>query len=170
MDSPGPSPPCLLELVQYVHEVGHRHDSWPTVAVHGSVHSQDPVKVQIPIKGFHQPQTCKLCFGHLLYSSTDIKKDVFLNFAGAYLSATPLTHLVAFVVVPAHRQIVFIEGVDLAETIFFHTLVRVFATWAVKTNFVQTMMKNVTDSVQSAQTRRLRQERMERYYRAKDEI
>lgn len=69
--------------------------------------------------------------------------------AGTYFSPMPLTHLVAFVVVPAHRQIVFIEGVDLATTVFLNTVLRVFVTWALKTDFVQIMMKNVTESAQA---------------------
>jgi len=64
---------------------------------------------------------------------------------GAYISPEPFITLVSFVVVPAHRQIVFLAGADVVIIIFFNTLLRAFATWAIKTDFVQMAMQNITD-------------------------
>lgn len=51
----------------------------------------------------------------------------------------------AFVFIPAHKRIVFMAGFDLAMTVFLHTVVRTFASWAVNTTFVQMAMKNMTE-------------------------
>jgi len=56
----------------------------------------------------------------------------------------PLANLIAFVAVPAHRQIVFMAGADLVSSIFITTAFRAVAIWTVKTNFVQTVMRNMT--------------------------
>lgn len=68
------------------------------------------------------------------------------------MSITPFATLIAFIVVPAHKQIVFVTGVELVAGIFVKTVVRVFATWAVKTDFVQGMMRNVTDTARAAES------------------
>lgn len=75
------------------------------------------------------------------------KKHLSFNFVGTYLSITPLANLIAFVAVPAHKQIVFVAGADLVAGIFLTTVCRALAMWTIKTNFVQAMMRNITDSV-----------------------
>jgi hypothetical protein len=67
------------------------------------------------------------------------------SFVGSYLSVGPIYDLIAFIVVPAHKQLVFRACADLATTVFLTTLVRVVSVWAVKTEFVQTMMRNITE-------------------------
>jgi len=52
---------------------------------------------------------------------------------------------------PAHKQIIFIAGIELVMSTFITTLIRIFAVWAVKTHMVQTMMQNLTDSAMSAE-------------------
>ncbi|KAF2033122.1 hypothetical protein EK21DRAFT_59322 [Setomelanomma holmii] len=83
----------------------------------------------------------ELTIGRLWYHA-----HLFFNFTGTYFSTTPLAMLVAFIIIPAHKQIVFMESAQLVETVFFVTLVRLFAVWVVKTSFVQDMMRNVTSS------------------------
>ncbi|KAL1598637.1 hypothetical protein SLS60_007777 [Paraconiothyrium brasiliense] len=69
------------------------------------------------------------------------------NFAGSFISITPLAELIAFVAIPAYKQIVFVAGADLACQIFFVTVVRQFASWAVQTEFAQELLRNVTEMV-----------------------
>lgn len=43
---------------------------------------------------------------------------------------------------------VFLAGADVVTRIFFTTLLRVVASWAVKTDFVQTMMRDTTENAE----------------------
>ncbi|KAJ4371269.1 hypothetical protein N0V83_004486 [Neocucurbitaria cava] len=79
-------------------------------------------------------------------------KHLFFNFVGNFLSITPFATLIAFIVVPAHKQIVFVTGVELVAGVFVKTVVRIFATWAVKQEFVQLIMKNMTDTARAAES------------------
>jgi hypothetical protein len=63
-----------------------------------------------------------------------------------FLSPFSLADLIGFIVIPAHQRVVFLAGVELVATTFLFTVVRVFATWAVKTEFAQTMMRNITEN------------------------
>ncbi|KAF1845092.1 uncharacterized protein K460DRAFT_405367 [Cucurbitaria berberidis CBS 394.84] len=73
-----------------------------------------------------------------------LKMHLTMNIIATYLSVTPFANLIGFIIIPAHQQIVFKAGAELVAGIFFATLVRVFATWAVKTDFMQRIMANVT--------------------------
>lgn len=81
-------------------------------------------------------------------------QNLMRSFFGLFFSATPLVTLMAFIFVPAHKRIVFIQGCDLLVTLFVQTVVRVFATWAVKTEFAQTVFRNMTDYANTAQAER----------------
>ena len=71
---------------------------------------------------------------------------VAMNFFGAYtFSMAPLSTLIAFAVLPVHRQMVFIAGTDLLGTVFVTMLVRVFADWVVKTGIVQWILSDWTE-------------------------
>ena len=63
----------------------------------------------------------------------------------SYLSVGPMYDLIAFIVVPAHKQIVFRAGADLVTNVFLTTLCSVVASWAVKTGYAQTLMRNMTE-------------------------
>jgi hypothetical protein len=63
-----------------------------------------------------------------------------------FLSPFALADLIAFIIVPGHQRVVFLAGVESVAMTFLFTLVRVFATWAVKTDFAQTMMRNITEN------------------------
>lgn len=66
-----------------------------------------------------------------------------MNLFGAYtFSMAPLATLIAFVVFPAHQQMVFIATTDLLGTVFVTMLVRLFAGWVVKTDIVQAIISN----------------------------
>lgn len=49
---------------------------------------------------------------------------------------------------PVHKQIVFLAGADLVGTVFMTTLIRVFAGWAVKTEFAQGFIRNMTEGAE----------------------
>ncbi|KAI1666719.1 hypothetical protein L13192_08963 [Pyrenophora tritici-repentis] len=72
-------------------------------------------------------------------------RQIGLGFFTIYLCFTPLIRLAAFVLVPAHRQMVFSEGVQLVATVFSCTVVRAFAGWAVKTEAIQMAMRNTVE-------------------------
>jgi hypothetical protein len=63
-----------------------------------------------------------------------------------YLSLAPLAHLIVLIVAPAHRRIVVLAGVDIVDTFFVNTLFRIAVAWVVKTDYMQAVMRNVTES------------------------
>jgi hypothetical protein len=67
------------------------------------------------------------------------------SFFSTYFSAAPLATLMAFIFVPAHKRIVFMAGFNLVVTLFVQTVVRMFASWAVKTEYAQATFKNMTE-------------------------
>ncbi|KAH7080127.1 hypothetical protein BKA63DRAFT_236275 [Paraphoma chrysanthemicola] len=75
-----------------------------------------------------------------------MKSHIVYNLVGTYVTVQPLATLIAFVVIPAHRQIVFLSGANLVSSVFFTTLVRLFSAWLVKTQFAQDFMRNMTSS------------------------
>ncbi|KAF3048022.1 hypothetical protein E8E12_007242 [Didymella heteroderae] len=76
----------------------------------------------------------------------EINGHIAMNFFGAYtFSMAPLATLIAFAVLPAHQQMVFIAGADLMGTVFVTMLVRVFAGWVVKTGIVQGIISDMTN-------------------------
>lgn len=78
-----------------------------------------------------------------------MRKHLAFNIVTSFLSIGPLAELIAFIIVPAHTQIVFLAGADLVAKTFLITIIRVFATWAVKTDFAQAMMRNITETTLS---------------------
>ncbi|OAL46573.1 hypothetical protein IQ07DRAFT_155548 [Pyrenochaeta sp. DS3sAY3a] len=74
-------------------------------------------------------------------------KHLSFHFVGTFLSITPLANLIVFAAVPAHKQIVFVAGAHLVASIFLTTVCRALAMWTIKTDYVQGMMRNITDSV-----------------------
>ncbi|KAJ4360194.1 uncharacterized protein N0V89_000754 [Didymosphaeria variabile] len=103
-----------------------------------------------------------------LESPRKIREDmlgvVAMSFAGSFISITPLAELIAFVAIPAYKQTVFVAGADLAFHIFFVTVVRKLASWAVQTEFAQGLMQNVTKSVVDGRNE------AERYAKFKNEL
>jgi hypothetical protein len=61
-----------------------------------------------------------------------------------YFSPIPLAVLIAFIIIPAHKRVVFVTGAELVGTVFYHTIVRVFAIRLVKTDLVQKALRNMT--------------------------
>jgi hypothetical protein len=55
----------------------------------------------------------------------------------------------SFVLVPAHKRIVFVPGAELVWELFYGILVRAFAVRVIKTDFVQRYMRNVTELAQN---------------------
>ncbi|KNG52459.1 hypothetical protein DDE82_006309 [Stemphylium lycopersici] len=78
-----------------------------------------------------------------------LQSYLLFNSFGVYFSITPLARLTAFVVIPAHRQLVFTEAMELIVTIFFHVVIRAFANWVVKTQYAQDFMRNVTREMEN---------------------
>jgi hypothetical protein len=70
----------------------------------------------------------------------------------------PLAELIAFIIVPAHRQLVFLTGAELIASVFFTTVLRVVATWAIKTDYAQTMMRNITEAGRAREFERFKHE------------
>lgn len=96
-----------------------------------------------------------------------LSKHLSYNFISSYLSIAPLANLIAFIVVPAHRQIVFIAGAELVTSIFLTTVVRAFSVWLIKTDFMQMMMRNITDNAIEIHSR---QERMAAFEKFENEL
>ncbi|KAI4652354.1 hypothetical protein J4E93_002555 [Alternaria ventricosa] len=74
----------------------------------------------------------------------DLGEHLIFNFLGTFFSVTPLVRLLAFILVPAYKQIIFIEGIQLVWTVFALQFLRITASWAVKTEFAQGFMQNMT--------------------------
>jgi hypothetical protein len=77
------------------------------------------------------------------------KQHLIFNFIAAYFSTTPLAVLMSFVLVPAHKRIVFVTGAELVWELFYGILVRAFAVRVIKTDFAQRYMRNVTEFAQN---------------------
>ncbi|KAI4699994.1 hypothetical protein J4E81_004028 [Alternaria sp. BMP 2799] len=71
-------------------------------------------------------------------------EHLIFNFLGTFFSVTPPVRLLAFILAPAYKQIIFIEGIQLVWTVFALQFLRITASWAVKTEFIQTFMQNMT--------------------------
>ncbi|KAI4630478.1 hypothetical protein J4E80_001414 [Alternaria sp. BMP 0032] len=71
-------------------------------------------------------------------------EHLIFNFLGTFFSVTPLVRLAAFILAPAYKQMIFIEGIQLVWTVFALQFLRIIASWAVKTEFAQTFMQNMT--------------------------
>ena len=95
----------------------------------------------------------KLCVsGPCTHACSNGKADqdwqvVAMDYAGSFISTTPLAELVAFIAIPAYKQTVFVAGADLVFQVFVVTVARKFAKWAVQTEFAQEFMQNVTKTV-----------------------
>jgi hypothetical protein len=85
-------------------------------------------------------------------------KNLMGSFFSTYFSAAPLAILMAFVFVPAHKRVVFMAGFDLIVSLFVQTVIRMFASWAVKTDLAQAAFRNMTESadISRRNTERLR--------------
>ncbi|RYO36438.1 hypothetical protein AA0111_g2859 [Alternaria arborescens] len=77
-----------------------------------------------------------------------LKSHLIFGFLGTFFSVAPFVRLIAFVVVPAYKQILFIEAIELVLAVFTMQFLRMMASWAVKTEFVQAVMRNVTGEVE----------------------
>ncbi|RYO64746.1 hypothetical protein AA0113_g5799 [Alternaria arborescens] len=77
-----------------------------------------------------------------------LKSHLIFGFLGTFFSVAPFVRLIAFVVVPAYKQILFIEAIELVWAVFTMQFLRMMASWAVKTEFVQAVMRNVTGEVE----------------------
>ena len=58
-----------------------------------------------------------------------------------------MADLIAFAIVPASRQVVFVAGAHVLFEIFFIVVIRVVTNWVVQTNFVQGGLQNITDDL-----------------------
>lgn len=77
------------------------------------------------------------------FSLLHLSVDFTINFFGI----APLVTLVGFILVPAHKRIVFEEGVDLAWQLFFGAFLSVMMPWAMEKEFAQEFARSVTDSM-----------------------
>lgn len=59
---------------------------------------------------------------------------------------SPFATLIAFILIPAHKRIVFEAGVDLAWKVFWGAFLHVVVPWAMEKEFVQEFLRNVTET------------------------
>jgi hypothetical protein len=149
MDCARQSPTSVAELVQHVSEMGVGDDGgrvgnshrWPCRAP-----GYEIFLAQINTGWF---EIRKLSFPLLLIRHLTRKQHLIFNFIAAYFSTTPLAVLMSFVLVPAHKRIVFVTGAELVWELFYGILVRAFAVRVIKTDFAQRYMRNVTEFAQN---------------------
>ncbi|CAN9222585.1 unnamed protein product [Alternaria alternata] len=77
-----------------------------------------------------------------------LKSHLIFGFLGTFFSVAPFVRLIAFAVVPAYKQILFIEAIELVWAVFTMQFLRIMASWAVKTEYVQAVMRNVTGEME----------------------
>ena len=63
------------------------------------------------------------------------------------MSIGPLASLIGFVVIPATKRVVFEEGIDTVEAVFFSAFFRLAIPWVVRTKIVQEFMGNFTEGI-----------------------
>ena len=66
------------------------------------------------------------------------------------VSINAIVELLAFIVIPAYKQIVFLAGADLVFHIFVATVVSVVSSWAIRTDLVQGTLRNMTGVIMRA--------------------
>jgi hypothetical protein len=155
MDSARQSPTRVFELVQHISQMGTSNDVGRSGAPYTGTRYQgsyQPLVSQSNTRGVEICEFILAISSYLLRQSNKVQpKHLVYNLFSTYFSPEPLAVLIAFVVVPAHKRLVFIMGADLIWGLFYHTVVRAFAVWALKTEFLQQLMRNITASTEKMQ-------------------
>ncbi|KAH8665939.1 hypothetical protein BGZ60DRAFT_410231 [Tricladium varicosporioides] len=73
------------------------------------------------------------------------KSAVLLQLFSSFLSITPFTSLIGFVIIPATKRVVFRAAVNTVEGVFVEYFYRVAIPWVVHTDFAQKAMINATE-------------------------
>lgn len=68
-------------------------------------------------------------------------------FIGSFVTIDPLAKLIAFIIVPAHKQMVFVAGANIVAAVFIWIIISIVSGWAIKTDFVQTALKDMTEAM-----------------------
>jgi len=61
----------------------------------------------------------------------------------------PLASLVAFIVIPAHKRIVFVAGIDLAFWTFIGLFFNLVIPWFATTGFARDIVGNMTQAIRN---------------------
>jgi hypothetical protein len=152
MDCARQSPTSVAELVQHIPEMGVGDDGGRVDNSHYWPCRAPGYEIFLTQINTGRPEIRELSFHLLLIRHLTRPQHLIFNFVAAYLSTTPLAVLMSFVLVPAHKRIVFVTGAELVWELFYGILVRTFAVRMIKTDFAQRYMRNVTELAQNIET------------------
>ncbi|KAI1841508.1 hypothetical protein JX266_012260 [Neoarthrinium moseri] len=76
----------------------------------------------------------------------ELKVSVIWCTLTSFVSIRPLASLIGFIVIPAHQRPAFQAGMDLVASVFFSAFFRLVIPWAVKTDFVQRVLKEQAET------------------------
>lgn len=139
--------PFVTQLVQYFPQVGLGLDDRSAVVVrYPPLHSalSEAAFTAHRLGGYAQRGSS---LSRRLAGQTDPPQDIALNYAGSFLSVAALAELIALIILPVYKRMVFVAGMEMISHIFLMTAVRTLATWAVQTEYVQAMIRNSTEAM-----------------------
>lgn len=79
-------------------------------------------------------------------------KGIFLRCVFSLTDLSPLTSLIAFVVVPAHQRIVFMAGIDLLWSTLVGTVLGLLVPWLEGLESIQRIFQEATNEMIRQQT------------------
>ncbi|KAF4624202.1 hypothetical protein G7Y89_g13969 [Cudoniella acicularis] len=79
-----------------------------------------------------------------------LKSATLLSYSLSFISIRPFASLIGFIVVPVTKRIVFTVGIDTVEAVFVSSFLRLIVPLALRTEFIQHAMGNVTEGIMIA--------------------
>ena len=77
------------------------------------------------------------------------EQDVLLTWGLSLFGSRPLASLVALSIIPAHKRIVFVAGIDLAFWTFIGFFVNLIISWFATTEFARSIVGNMTEGMRN---------------------
>lgn len=77
------------------------------------------------------------------------EQDVLMAWGLSLFGSRPLASLVALSIIPAHKRIVFVAGIDLAFWTFIGFFVNLVIPWFATTEFARSIVGNVTEGMRN---------------------
>lgn len=74
---------------------------------------------------------------------------MFLAWAVSLFGSRPLALLVALIIIPAHKRIVFVAGIDLTLWTFIGCFVNLVIPWFATTELAQMIVGNMTEAARN---------------------
>jgi hypothetical protein len=77
------------------------------------------------------------------------EQDVLLTCGLSLFGSRPLASLVVLSIIPAHKRIIFVAGIDLAFWTFIGFFVNLVIPWFATTEFARSIVGNMTEGIRN---------------------